>query len=323
MSECIPEISVIVAAYNVEKEIGECLESLQNQTYEDFEVLVIDDGSTDNTPEQVKLYLLDDRFHYYRKENSSQGGARNYALDRIRGSRFVCVDGDDTVTPDFLMKLHEQAELHPDSTIVCGIARVYEGKSTYQPITEKLIRLFQQPRVCNTLISREAVEKYRIRFPERSWYEDLCFSTCLLMTTDSRCAIINEPLYLYRQKTGSTMHTYDDRIFDIYAIMDKTLAFARKYDLLKKNYHELEYAAVYHVLVGTTFRASFHSEFTKDRIKYIHDFVEERFPKWYKNPYIKTEMSFSFRVFLFLMHNKGYGLIRFLFITFHNYVSIR
>ena len=96
-----PLISVIVPIYNVEQYLVECLDSLHKQEYQNLEILLIDDGSTDGSAKICEKYVKkDNRFHYYYKENSGQSGARNYALRIFNGDYVSFVDSDDKIASD-------------------------------------------------------------------------------------------------------------------------------------------------------------------------------------------------------------------------------
>lgn len=96
-----PKISIIVPVYNCEKYLERCLDSIRNQTYENIEVITVDDGSSDRSAEIAKSYAeKDTRFHYYYKENGGVSSTRNFALDRVTGDYIGFVDGDDEILPD-------------------------------------------------------------------------------------------------------------------------------------------------------------------------------------------------------------------------------
>lgn len=100
-------ISVIIPVYNTESYVRVCLESLVEQTYTNFEVLMIDDGSTDNSGEICQEYTeRDSRFHYYRKENGGVSSARNLGIEYSRGNYLTFVDSDDWVEEDYLEVLY-------------------------------------------------------------------------------------------------------------------------------------------------------------------------------------------------------------------------
>ena len=101
-------ISIIIPIYNVEKYLNDCLKSVQHQSYSDFEVLMVDDGSKDGSAEVCKEYEeKDDRFHYYYQENAGVSAARNLGLKYAKGEYICFVDADDIVAQDYLMHLLE------------------------------------------------------------------------------------------------------------------------------------------------------------------------------------------------------------------------
>lgn len=120
MMESRPRVSVITPTYNRADFIGEAVESVLAQTLGDFELLVVDDGSTDNTREIMQPYLEDPRVHYFEQENRGQSGARNTALAQAKGE-FICfLDSDNTWEPDKLERQLVVMELHPEVDIVYG-----------------------------------------------------------------------------------------------------------------------------------------------------------------------------------------------------------
>ena len=100
-------ISVIVPIYNVEKYLRQCLDSIQNQTYQNFECLLINDGSPDNSADICREYVeKDSRFKYFEKENGGLSDARNYGIRQSKGSYLTFVDSDDWLEHDALDRLY-------------------------------------------------------------------------------------------------------------------------------------------------------------------------------------------------------------------------
>lgn len=101
----IPKVSVIVSCYNQEKYIAECLESILNQTYSDYEAVIVDDGSTDRSSEIIASYAAKHpNFRVLKQPNSGVIAARNYAVSQARGEYIIPVDGDDEIKPEMLAK---------------------------------------------------------------------------------------------------------------------------------------------------------------------------------------------------------------------------
>ena len=103
------KITVIVPVYNVENYLNKCLDSLINQTYKNLEIIVINDGSTDNSGEICQEYAQkDNRIIYVEQENGGLSDARNAGLERMTGSYVTFVDSDDWVEPDYVEVLHNK-----------------------------------------------------------------------------------------------------------------------------------------------------------------------------------------------------------------------
>lgn len=117
----MPLISVIIPAYNQSNYLGQTLDSVKNQSFDDWECIIINDGSTDNTDEIANRYVqYDPRFKYIHQNNMGLSGARNTGLKLSRGS-FICfLDSDDTLTPDMLEKTLAYLDNHPSVDIVYG-----------------------------------------------------------------------------------------------------------------------------------------------------------------------------------------------------------
>jgi len=112
-----PLISIIVPAYNSADYIGQAIESILNQNYKNFELLIIDDGSTDNTKEIVRHYN-DSRIKYLYKENGGLSSARNFAVVRSRGQYIMPLDADDMMAPNFITLHLQEFDKHPEADLV-------------------------------------------------------------------------------------------------------------------------------------------------------------------------------------------------------------
>src|SRR5690606_8300906 len=116
-----PFISVIMPAYKVEQYIAKAIESVLNQSFENFELLVINDGSPDRSAELSRDYaLLDSRVKVFDKENGGLSDARNYGIEQAKGSYLYFMDSDDWVESDLLEKIYERIKAHPVDIYVFG-----------------------------------------------------------------------------------------------------------------------------------------------------------------------------------------------------------
>lgn len=294
-------VSVIVTCYNIEKYIAKCLDSLKKQTLKDFEVLIINDGSTDESEKVIKNTIKNDkRFYYYKKKNGGVSSARNYGLKMAKGEYICFVDGDDYVERNYLEVLYNSLTNGNNDFSICNIKRVYKDHSSLNKIDEQIVRECRYPALWNKMCKRDIFMKYNIKFLENVWYEDLAVGTELYLVSN-KFAVTDSYIYNYIQHDSSLIRTYDDRIFDIYKITEEIERFYKDNNISKDKYVSIEFINIYHILVGTIYRASFHECFSVKMIKDIYKYVKEKYPHWHKNSYIKN-LSLSFRFFLLALY---------------------
>ena len=121
------KVSVVVPIYNAEKYLKQCLDSIVNQTLKDIEIILIDDGSTDNSAEICKGYLEDARFRYFYKENEGLAAARQDGIEKAQGEYVGFVDSDDWLEPDMYKKMYEAAKSNDSDIVFCGCVQNEDG----------------------------------------------------------------------------------------------------------------------------------------------------------------------------------------------------
>lgn len=115
-----PIISIIVPIFNIKEYIRECLLSIKYQSFTDFEVILVDDGSTDEFENNIVDILEDNRFRLYKKSNEGQSSARNLGIELSKGDYIVFIDGDDSVEPNFLYILFKNISSSKADIVCCG-----------------------------------------------------------------------------------------------------------------------------------------------------------------------------------------------------------
>ena len=135
-----PLVSVIVPTYNNEKYLANCLNSLLAQTFQDFEIIDIDDGSTDQTTKLLETYKANPHIRVHTQPNSGISAARNQGLKLSRGQFISFVDSDDCVNPNFLEKLIAPLLQNPNIDItICGYQEIYQDHKISHPLSPQII----------------------------------------------------------------------------------------------------------------------------------------------------------------------------------------
>ena len=128
------KFSIVIPAYNVEKYIDECLTSLMNQTYDDFEAIIVNDGSTDNTAKVVEKYLKDARFKCYKKKNGGLSDARNFGVKKAKGDYLLFLDSDDYYDTNLLKNLNDELIKDHVDVLRFQVTKVYEDSDLISEI---------------------------------------------------------------------------------------------------------------------------------------------------------------------------------------------
>lgn len=213
-----PLISVIVPAYNVEKFIGKCIDSILRQSFKDFEVLLIDDGAKDSTPEICDACAKkDSRIKVYHKENGGLSDARNYGIDRMQGKYVTFIDSDDYVDSGYFEYLYGLITQEEDIQIaICGKKSAREDENA-SPDPETFHEIITgeravQKMLCGHGSGHSAWGKLysanlwkTVRYPKGKIYEDYA-TTYRVMALVDKAAWGNAAMYFYVQHIESIMH---------------------------------------------------------------------------------------------------------------------
>ncbi len=227
------KVSVIVPTFNREKYIKKCIDSILNQTLKDIELILIDDGSTDNTESIVNDYT-DDRLKYFKRENHGIGSSRNFGINNATGEFILFVDSDDFIDERAIEKMYNKAIYDDLDIVVSDYYNVYlSGKVDNIHLNSfENTRLINNPELllsinlgpCNKLFKKCLFNNICMRFPEDIKYEDMPLVTHLLKKADS-IGKINEPLCYFLVDNISETTVRDEKIFDIFKSLDMTISY--------------------------------------------------------------------------------------------------
>lgn len=241
----MPMITVIVPVYKTEKYLERCVKSILSQTYGNFELILVDDGSPDNCPAMCDLWKeKDKRIKVFHKENSGQAGARNLALDWMNEnstSEWVCfVDSDDYVHPKMLENLLRAAESTQTKISVCELSATHgepmdDDVESYDVhvVTPEFFFCHDYNHAngpCCKLFRRECF--LNIRFPEGKIYEDAFILYKILFSCD-KIALLNWVGYAYYENPDSTTRrAWSFRNLDQLQMIDEQIDFFTKRKIL-------------------------------------------------------------------------------------------
>ena len=226
-----PKISIIVPVYNADKYLEDCLYSIQSQSFIDFEVILVDDGSADESLTLIeKLISKDNRFRFYQQSHRGVSAARNVGLKYATGD-FICfVDADDQIATTFLEDLYQAID-RADSTM-CGFMKIdslsHENciivpQKKIETLEENLLGFYEstttdwQRYLWNRMFKRSIIEINNLRFNENIYYkEDGLFVVQYLCASSGLVGCVDKVLYYYNRNTvgamSKTWHSFDEKI---------------------------------------------------------------------------------------------------------------
>ncbi len=213
-----PKISIIVPVYNVEKYIHKCVDSILNQTFKDFELILIDDGSTDSSGKICDEYgELDERVIVIHKENGGQSTARNAGINIARGEYIGFVDSDDWIEVDMYKILYDTCVYNDADMCLTGVNEVDEGGIVrYKYIPKDIIfsDILKRAHPWNKLFRRELFLNNNLLFYEGKYYEDLELIPKLYLKS-SKVSVAKDIGYNYLRRSDSTTGSKDEKILDL------------------------------------------------------------------------------------------------------------
>ena len=218
-----PMVSIIVPVYNGEKSIERCLRSIQNQSYTNIEVIVVNDGSTDHTEKVIKKYVEEDaRFHYIKKDNTGVSDSRNIGMASAKGEYFQFVDGDDWLVKRATEEFVRTAQLYDCDMVisdfyrVCGRKIMVKGHIDMRPVitrtkfAEYMMKApanFYYGVLWNKFFKADIIRKFSLVCDtDLDWCEDFRFNLEYLQYVGN-VGVIDRPLYYYVKTKGSLVDT--------------------------------------------------------------------------------------------------------------------
>ena len=305
------KLSVIVPIYNVEGYLAKCLDSLIYEGLDNYEILCVDDGSTDGSGAIAAQYA--ERYpaliRVLSQENGGLGAARNTGIDAAQGEYLLFVDSDDYLAEGALSEIFRTLEQDFD-ICVFGMLSVSESGALLDDIpscpVEGPLSLASWPRLlllpasaCNKLCRRSLFTEHEIRFPGRVWYEDLCTMPKLYLLTDKVISVKSQ-WYIYLQRSGSIINSARlERNLEIIDAVDAIVAYYREQGQYESYKAELDYLVFYNQLLTASARVCLADPSSPVLDGLLEDFLR-KLPDYRDNPYVR-QLPLKHRLLSFLI----------------------
>lgn len=285
------KVSVIVPVYNVEKYIEKSLDSLINQTLGDIEIIIVNDGSTDNSKELIKKY--EEKYKnitYLEKENGGLSDARNFGMNYAKGEYIAFLDSDDFVDVTIYEKMYNKAVEEKADYVECDFYWSYPNKNKldkgFRYTNKKEMFTYGRVVAWNKLIKKDIIKE---KFPVGLLYEDIEFFYKLLPNI-KKFAFVEESLVYYVQREESLVNKQDYKTRQIFNIFDNVIDYYKKHNLYDEYKAEIEYTYTRILLCSSLKRVKkIKDKVAKERIfSETWQNLNTKFPDWKKNKYLKT-----------------------------------
>lgn len=287
------DVSIIVPVYNSAPFLAKCLDSLISQSIESLEIIIINDGSTDDSLKIINNYKAKkNKINLISTKNNGIGVARNIGLKQAKGKYITFVDSDDYISDNFVEEMLLKAKQTNADIVVCDMYKTFNHNLTKSdPIKFESGNLEHQPKQlldiplgpCGKLFSKKIL---KTAFAENLKYEDVPFVSNALLNSKNTVKL-DKYMYYYTIHKDSETTSMDERVFDILKILEMTNFNLKKYPFLN---NEIEYL---NILLLSRYNLQQRNQKEKElRIKFLNDsfkFLNDNFPKWKNNIYFKKE----------------------------------
>ncbi len=310
----MPKVSVVVPIYNVEKYIKKCLDSLVNQTLQEIQIILVNDGSTDESGNIAKEYAskYTNKIIYLEKENGGLSDARNFGMRYTEGEYIAFLDSDDYVENTMYEEMYNKALQENSDYVECDFLWEYPDKVKKDkriPYSNKKEMLTNVRVVAwNKLIKREILEKNNISFPKGLRYEDIEF-TYKLIPYLNKVSYVDKEFVHYVQRNNSIANVQNERTAEVFTIFDNIIKYYQEKNFYEEYKEELEYSYS-RILLCSSLKRICKIKDSKTRKKLIEETFEklyQQFPLWkenkilnnrsIKNMYMKSINKFTYPIY--------------------------
>ena len=293
--------SIIIPVYNVEQYIDKCMYTMMHQTFDDYEVIVVNDETPDNSMQIVQKYAdaFPGKIQVIHQKNTRQGGARNNGVTKAKGEYILFVDSDDYVSLNMLETVNTRLTANPSDILVFQYAPVSEQgellsevrhnaiePGVYYPKQDKTILLLPTGPV-NKAFRREFYVNAGVQFPEKLLYEDSVIRVFYAMA--ETIEVCDDVLYYYVQSKSSSMRReISEKMLDILPATDIALQEFQKQGLYEVFREVLDCSLIYGILNILDYINDIRMDHPLQ--KPMAAYIADHFPNYRNNPYISATL---------------------------------
>ncbi len=323
------KVSVIVPVYNVEKYLEKCLNSLVNQTLQDIEIIVVNDGSPDNSQKIIdKFYKkYPNKIKKFVKENGGLSSARNYGINKAVGEYLAFVDSDDYVDIDMYEKMYNRAEDTNSEVVCCPLIKEYlfTNKKEYYKFQNLSVfgkSVVESPEILmtvksyayNKIYKTDFWRKFRFEF-KNQWFEDSELIYNVLLKAN-KIEYVNTPFPHYiKERPGAITFTFNEKMYDIFKSCDSIINFYKKENVYDKMCDEIEKLCVMHIFARiVSFKDAKSKKMVKKFINYSFQYLDNHFVNWKTNKQKKDDFPHSTTYYIRNMIKTNRSLLKFILV---------
>lgn len=321
------KVSIVVPVYNVYDYIEKCLTSLAKQSIDDYEVIVVNDGSPDKSQDVIDQFVIKypTIFKSFVKKNGGLSDARNYGIKKASGEYIGFIDGDDYADENMFKILYEKAKENNFDVVVCDVNYVFPDKiktissnvlnDSIDNLKGNMLNIY--PAAWNKIYKRSLFET-GVSFKRNVWYEDVEFLYRIFPYIKS-IGTVNIPLINYVQRENSIIKTFDKRLYNYIDNFNGIVDFYKEKGFYNEYYKELEYVYVRYLYSTFIINATnFDKEEYNNAVKIAKANVKSNFPHYRRNMYFYHSLKGIYMLtFCFFSYNLIYyftGVIKKIFL---------
>lgn len=296
------KISVLIPVYNTGKYLDNTLNSIVNQTLKDIEVIIVNDGSTDNSENIIKKFTKKyDFIKYFYKNNTGVADTRNILLSKANGEYISFIDSDDTICDTMYEEMYNMASVNNADLVVCDYNEIYSDFTKIIKGLQMESYIVSPPSLWNKIFKRELFED--LSFPNVSIGEDM-FITLSVIVKAKKIEYMPKCFYNYYIRVNSLMNKkkYSEYWNDIFYVLQKLNAVLKNYP------DELEFLYIQHLLRDSSIRFMYYVE-GKDSLNKINTIFKTKYSCFTNNKYYKVQ-NLRYRIICNLLYHKMYFIVK-------------